>query len=132
MLTHNFSSAIEPGSAIPSRGEGLQWLRMIPARIDDSVESSAKRRIFELLAADPDTAGWTVLHSLGLARRPTGPYGEIDFVVVVPQEGILCLEVKGGRASCKGGIWRTIDRLGRVSELNKRSLSVLPRNSVSP
>ncbi len=92
---------------------------MIPAQIDDSVESSAERRIFDLLAADPDTAGWTVLHSLGLARRPTGPYGEIDFVVVIPQEGILCLEVKGGRLSCEGGIWKTMDRLGRVAELKR-------------
>ena len=66
----------------------MAW--MIPAKIDDSVESSAERRIFELLRTDPDAGGWTVLHSLGLSRRPTGPYGEIDFVVVVPQEGILC------------------------------------------
>ena len=93
--------------------------RMIPARIDDSVESSAERRVFELLAADPDADGWSVLHSVGLARRPSGPYGEIDFVVLIPNEGILCLEVKGGRLSCEGGIWRTMDRYGRVAELKK-------------
>ena len=93
--------------------------RMIPARIDDSVESSAERRIFELLQTDPDSGGWTVLHSVGLARRPTGPYGEIDFVVLIPNEGILCLEVKGGRVSCEGGIWRTVDRHGRLAELKK-------------
>ena len=93
--------------------------RMIPAQIDDSVDSSAEKRVFELLKTDPDTAGWTVLHSLGLARRPTGPYGEIDFVIVIPHEGVLCLEVKGGRLSCEGGIWRTVDRYGRVAELKK-------------
>ena len=93
--------------------------RMIPGQIDDSVESSAERRIFELLAADLDAGGWTVLHSLGLARRPTGPYGEIDFVVLIPNEGVLCLEVKGGRLSCEGGVWRTMDRHGRVSELRR-------------
>ena len=93
--------------------------KMIPARIDDSVVSSAEKRVFDLLDTDPDTNGWTVLHSLGLARRRVGPYGEIDFVVVVPGEGIICLEVKGGRVSCEDGVWRTIDRHENVALLNK-------------
>ena len=93
--------------------------RMIPAQIDDDVVSSAERRVFHLLATDPDTNGWTVLHSLGLARRTTGPYGEIDFVVIIPDEGILCLEIKGGRVSCENGIWRTMDRYGNIAELRK-------------
>ena len=93
--------------------------RMIPAQIEDGVESSAERRVFNLLDKDPDTSGWTVLHSLGLARRRTGPFGEIDFVVIIPGEGILCLEIKGGRVSCEDGIWRTMDRRGNVATLRK-------------
>ena len=93
--------------------------RMIPALIDDSTVSSAERRVFHLLATDPDTNGWTVLHSLGLARRSTGPYGEIDFVVIIPREGILCLEIKGGRVSCENGTWRTMDRYGNLAVLRK-------------
>ena len=93
--------------------------KMIPSQIDDSVVSSAERRVFQLLDSDPDTDGWTVLHSLGLARRKSGPYGEIDFVIIVPGEGVLCLEVKGGRVSCENGKWRTQDRYGNVSELKK-------------
>ena len=93
--------------------------RMIPAQIDDGVVSSAERRIFHLLDTDPGTDGWTVLHSLGLARRTTGPYGEIDFVVMIPQEGIICLEIKGGRVSCDNGIWRTMDRYGNPAVLRK-------------
>ena len=77
--------------------------RMIPARIDDAVESSAERRIFDLLQTDPGTNGWIVLHSLGLARRRTGPFGEIDFVVIIPGEGILCLEVKEGVSPARTG-----------------------------
>ena len=38
--------------------------RMIPARIDDSVLSSAERRVFRLLQTDPGTSDWTALHSL--------------------------------------------------------------------
>ena len=93
--------------------------KMIPARIDEEVESSAERRVFELLERDPGTAGWTVIHSLGPARRPTGPYGEIDFVVIVPGEGIVCLEVKGGRVSSRDGRWWTMDRHGRTEGLKK-------------
>ena len=93
--------------------------RMIPPQIDDSVVSSAERRVFELLESDPDTIGWTALHSLGLARRRSGPYGEIDFVVAIPGEGILCLEVKGGRVSCENGEWRTMDRHGNVAVLRR-------------
>ena len=93
--------------------------RMIPAQIDEDVVSSAERRVFHLLATDPDTNGWTVLHSLGLARRTTGPYGEIDFVVIIPHEGILCLEIKGGRVSCENGMWRTMDRYGNLAVLRK-------------
>lgn len=103
--------------------------RMIPAQIDDSVVSAAERRVFGLLAGDPDTREWTVLHSLGLARRATGAYGEIDFVVIIPAEGVLCLEVKGGRLSCHAGVWQTMDRKGRVHRL-KRSPFMQARESM--
>ena len=93
--------------------------RMIPSQIDDGVVSTAERRIFDLLATDPDMDGWTVLHSLGLARRRTGPYGEIDFVVITPQEGILCLEIKGGRVSSDEGVWQTKDRYGKTAVLRR-------------
>jgi hypothetical protein len=91
---------------------------MIPGTVD-STTSRAEQRVFELLRSDPDTRGWTVLHSLGLSRRGRKPYGEIDFVVLIPERGIVCLEVKGGRVTCRDGIWRTQDRLGRESALTR-------------
>ncbi len=93
--------------------------KMIPPSIDSSTPSSAERRIFNLLKNDPDTDGWTVLHSLGLAHRQGKPYGEIDFVVIVPDKGVLCLEVKGGRISCRDGLWFTLDRFHQKFELKK-------------
>ena len=93
--------------------------RMIPAQIDRNCSSQAEKRIFGLLKNDPSTKDWTVLHSLGLARRPSGPYGEIDFVVIIPSEGIVCLEVKGGRISCNTGMWQTMDRYGKLITLKK-------------
>ena len=92
---------------------------MLPARINDDRVSAGERRVFALLEKDPATTDWTVLHSLGIARRPTGPYGEIDFVVIIPSVGVICLEVKGGRVSCEAGLWRTMDRHGNVAALKK-------------
>ena len=93
--------------------------KMIPAQMDNEGISMAERRVFSLFESDPATNNWIVLHSLGLARRESGPYGEIDFVVIVPTEGIICLEVKGGRVSCQAGIWRTMDRHGNNVTLKK-------------
>ena len=93
--------------------------KMIPAQMDNEGISMAERRVFSLFESDPATNNWIVLHSLGLARRESGPYGEIDFAVIVPTEGIICLEVKGGRVSCQAGIWRTMDRHGNNVTLKK-------------
>lgn len=91
---------------------------MIPSRYDART-SSAERRVFDLLKNDPATEDWIVLHSLGLARRGEKPYGEIDFVLLVPGGGIVCLEVKGGRVSCKDGEWYTQDRFGARERLRR-------------
>ena len=93
--------------------------RMIPAQVDEDTLSAAERRIFQLLKVDSHTKDWTVLHSLGLANRPSGLYGEIDFVVIIPSIGIVCLEVKGGRISCQDGIWYTTNRNGKTSQFKK-------------
>ena len=93
--------------------------KMIPARLECDDASAGERRVFALLERDPATTNWIVLHSLGLARRATGPYGEIDFAVIIPGEGLICLEVKGGRVSSEGGIWQTMDRRGHVAVLKK-------------
>ena len=93
--------------------------RMIPAQIYEGTVSNAERRIFGLLEEDSGTKDWTVLHSLNLARRSSGPYGEIDFVAIIPNEGIVCLEVKGGRVSCQDGVWQTKDRYDQVVKLKR-------------
>ena len=96
----------------------LKMAKMIPPYCGDDAPPSEKC-VFRRLREDADTAEWTVLHSLGLARRQRSPYGEIDFVAIIPREGIVCLEVKGGRVSCRDGVWRTVDGRGQVHELLK-------------
>jgi len=92
---------------------------MIPPQYDVSTVSAAERRVFDLLKNDPDTIAWTVIHSLGLTRRGRKPYGEIDFVVLIPENGILCLEIKGGRVACKDGVWTTTNREGKSFEMSR-------------
>lgn len=48
--------------------------------------------VFNLIAAGPDD--WVSLHSLDLAPWNRGVRTEIDFVVIAPETGILCIEVK--------------------------------------
>ena len=94
--------------------------KMIPAEVRDEKVSEGERIVFEWLETkDKTTDNWVILHSLGLARRPRGLYGEIDFVVIIPGEGIICLEVKGGDVSCRDGLWETTNRYGRTEALKK-------------
>ena len=83
--------------------------QMIPVVPHPSTPYSEKR-IFELLRLEEGCRNWVVLHSLGLTHTGTRPYGEVDFVVLVPGKGIICLEIKGGEISCHDGIWKTGNR----------------------
>ncbi|WP_170176456.1 nuclease-related domain-containing DEAD/DEAH box helicase [Lentzea flaviverrucosa] len=67
---------------------------MIPSIFDQEMSSPGELRLFERFQSAPDTDDWTVLHSLELADHPSQVCGEVDFVVVVPQLGVLCIEVK--------------------------------------
>lgn len=71
---------------------------MIPSVIADGT-SGGEEEVFRRLRDDPGTRDWIVLHSLGLANHVERVAGEIDFVVIIPRKGILCLEVKGCSAS---------------------------------
>ena len=53
-----------------------------------------ERKFFQLLKEDPGAAGWTALHSLDLADHTQSTQGEADFIVLIPNEGILIIEVK--------------------------------------
>lgn len=84
--------------------------RMIPSTIDPDIKSNAERTVFNWFSEWETTSG-VVLHSLGIAHHDNNVFGEIDFVVV-SSEGILCVEVKGGRVERKDGVWSFINRLG--------------------
>ncbi len=89
--------------------------RMIPSLISPEVKSNAERKIFEWFRDDPETEGWVVLHSLGIANHKTLLYGEVDFIVVAPKLGVFALEVKGGRVKRENGIWHFTNKYGQTA-----------------
>ena len=91
--------------------------RMIPPVMGGHIVSDGERQIFEALKNDVGTADWVVLHSLDIAKHHNQVSGEIDFVVIVPQLGVVCLEVKACRSlEVRDGRWR----YGQATEWDDR------------
>jgi Nuclease-related domain/UvrD-like helicase C-terminal domain/AAA domain len=93
---------------------------MIPSVVVPDTPSS-ERRVFESLKNASGSSDWSVLHSLGFSSAWTGEFGEIDFVVIIPAVGIICIEVKGGEVSHKDGEWSTRRHGSAKVEILKRS-----------
>lgn len=53
-----------------------------------------EKALYAALAEGADTRDWIVLHSLGIADHVRQVEGEADFIVIVPESGILVIEVK--------------------------------------
>jgi hypothetical protein len=84
---------------------------MIPPFYDENIKSDGEKKFFHVLADLSDE--YVILHSLGIAHHQEKVFGEIDFVIIC-NEGILCLEVKGGLVSRENGLWLFTDRYGNV------------------
>lgn len=84
--------------------------KMIPSFLSDDTRSDAERDLFVALRDAPGTEDWVVLHSLNLTARNKKPFGEVDFVLLVPGCGVFAIEVKGGGIECSDGVWTSVDR----------------------
>jgi hypothetical protein len=82
---------------------------MIPPFCDEKTVSDGERKLFR--AFQNMKGDYTILHSLGIAQHRDKIFGEIDFVILC-SEGVLCLEVKGGRVYRKDGVWVFVNRNG--------------------
>jgi hypothetical protein len=89
--------------------------KLSPTYIDKNCKSTGERMIFEMLKKDSFTEDWIVLHSLNLSQHTNRLYGEIDFLLLIPNAGIFVMEVKGGDVKCIDGVWHFIDRHGNVN-----------------
>jgi len=89
--------------------------KLSPPYIDKDCKSTGERMIFDMFKKDSFTEDWIVLHSLNLSQHTKRLYGEIDFLLLIPNAGVFVLEVKGGDVRCKNGEWEFIDRHGNVN-----------------
>lgn len=53
-----------------------------------------EKALYAALAEGPDAGDWIVLHSLGIVDHVRQVEGEADFIVIVPDTGVLIVEVK--------------------------------------
>lgn len=68
--------------------------KMIPPTYHTNTVSKGEIEIFLRLTNDPIAKDWIVLHSLDIANHQKQISGEIDFIVIIPRKGALCIEVK--------------------------------------
>jgi hypothetical protein len=78
--------------------------RMIPPTFSSSTPFG-EIEFFKKLRDDPGCDGWVALHSLDLKRHLTKIEGELDMVILVPSQGILCVELKGCDVKRVDGKW---------------------------
>lgn len=76
---------------------------MIPAQIYNGVPSPGEQEVFQRFKTSSGADDWIVLHSLDIAHHVRQVAGEADFVVIIPNEGVLCLEVKACRDLFRSG-----------------------------
>ncbi len=68
-----------------------------------ATQSRAEQKVYEALSTGLPK-GWYAWHSLRI-RRGGCTETEIDFIVADPSQGILIVEVKGGRMEEREGLW---------------------------
>ena len=93
--------------------------RVFPVEVHKDTPRS-ERKVFERFR-DQLPRNWTVLHSRRfLLPTPAGQRpleGEMDFLVLVPERGLLGLEVKGGDLRRGRAGWTSIDRRGKKHKI---------------
>ena len=85
-------------------------LKLIPPVPSPNTKSSGERLFFDVLSK-VDLPGWTAFHSLSVSQHEHKRWAELDFVLL-SSEGLIALEVKGGRVSAADGVWTFTDRWG--------------------
>ena len=94
-----------------------------PANIFEYTKSSAEKKIFKIFEKNKLSKNWIILHSLGLppgTSRDKYRFGEIDFVVLIPEFGIICIEAKSSHLKCVNGVWTIFNRYkGNYEKLTK-------------
>ena len=80
---------------------------LIPNVLKESSQSRGETLMFNYFKNDQQTTkDWIVLHSLDIAQHRKKKRGEVDFIFLIPNKGILCVEIKAhSQIDRKEGIW---------------------------
>ena len=79
--------------------------RMIP-EVPREGANESERRVFRALQDLQGRDNWIVFHSLDIAKHVLWWKGEADFVVVIPERGVVVVEVKApSRVEYRNGDW---------------------------
>ena len=80
---------------------------LIPNILKESSQSRGETLIFNYFKKDQGVSkDWIILHSLYIAQHRKKKRGEADFILLIPNKGILCVEVKAySQISRKEGVW---------------------------
>lgn len=99
--------------------------KIFPDPISPETDSSAEQKMY-LLFRDHLSDDYTVMHGcrwIGKNRDGSLKEGECDFIILHPERGALCVEVKGGgiRVDTSAGkeIWYSKDRDGNEHQLSR-------------
>jgi hypothetical protein len=99
--------------------------KIFPDPISPDTDSSAEQKMY-LLFRDHLSDDYTVMHGcrwIGKNRDGSLKEGECDFIILHPERGALCVEVKGGgiRVDTSTGkeIWYSKDRNGDEHQLSR-------------
>ena len=84
--------------------------KMIPSTYSPSIKSDAEKKIFRWFQK-MEWQHCVILHSLEMAEHVDNIFGEIDFVIIA-DEGVMCVEVKGGVVERVNGQWTFTNRWG--------------------
>lgn len=71
---------------------------MYPQNISSGTDSPGEIELFYKIKNDVLTKDWIVLHSLDIANHIRQRTGEADFLIIIPQKGVVCLEIKAAKS----------------------------------
>jgi len=89
--------------------------KMLPNRYNPLNTNYGEELVYKLLKDSENTNKWTVLHSLLQQKHIKRKFGEIDFLIISPGNGIFVLEVKSSnKISRKKGVWYYFNKNGQL------------------
>ena len=110
-------------------------IQMVPSELQKGDVSLAERKVFNVLKNSPGglADGWIVLQSLEIPDERRNGNGwrrrkpELDFVILAPGYGVVCLEVKGGEHRVVNGKryrWDALDVPGNKTPFRQASTNM--------